>query len=172
VNLELLLLWCSPMKRICVYYQRHEDAVYSTLNHARYAQILILSNHHLSLPSQKSHNVPKACNPSFRHPCIISSLPCALLVINTTSAPNRVHVSLSNAIVSGRPPRFLESHRIMRSGSMCLCISPVMVGPKVRSWSDPIQIRNQSGDWMHVESAAPMPVPVQMRIPRLNMDDA
>ena len=47
-----------------------------------------------------------------------------------------------------------------------------MVGPNVRSWSEPIQIRNQLGDWMQVESAAPMPVPVQMRIPRVNMADA
>jgi hypothetical protein len=47
-----------------------------------------------------------------------------------------------------------------------------MVGPKVFSWSEPIQIRNQFGDWMHVESAAPMPVPVQMRMPRLNIAEA
>ena len=60
----------------------------------------------------------------------------------------------------------------MRSGSMCFLIMPVMVGPKVRSWSDPIQMRNQLGDWMQVESAAPIPVPVQMRMPRVNMAEA
>jgi hypothetical protein len=49
-----------------------------------------------------------------RHPCIISSFPCILLVIKMTSAPNLVHVSCSNSIVFGRPPRFFESHRIMR----------------------------------------------------------
>jgi len=47
-----------------------------------------------------------------------------------------------------------------------------MVGPNVRSWSEPIQMRNQSWLWMQVESAAPMPVPVQMRMPRLNMAEA
>lgn len=64
-----------------------------------------------------------------------------------------------------------------------------MVGPNVFSWSEPIQIRNlenyyycevslegrgtcQFGSWMQVDSAAPMPVPVQMRIPRLNIADA
>jgi hypothetical protein len=65
-----------------------------------------------------------------------------------------------------------------------------MVGPKVRSWSEPIQIRNlrgagqlgdvesgegeryQLGLWMQVERAAPMPVPVQIRMPRRNMADA
>jgi hypothetical protein len=121
---------------------------------------------------QKSHSVPKACSPSLRHPCIISSFPVAFDVMKTTSAPNRVHVSRSNAMVSGRPPRFFESQSIMRSGSMCFLIRFVMVGPKVFSWSDPIQMRNQSGDWMQVESAAPMPVPVQMRMPRLNMAEA
>jgi hypothetical protein len=33
-------------------------------------------------------------------------------------------------------------------------------------------MRNQLGDWMQVESAAPIPVPVQMRIPRLNIAEA
>jgi hypothetical protein len=42
-----------------------------------------------------------------------------------------------------------------------------MVGPNVFSWSEPIQIRYQSGLWMHVDRAAPRPVPVQMRMPRL-----
>lgn len=60
----------------------------------------------------------------------------------------------------------------MRSGSMLLWMSAEMVGPKVRSWSDPIQMKNQLGLCIHVESAAPMPVPVQMRIPRLNIAEA
>ena len=107
-----------------------------------------------------------------RHPCIISSFPCILLVMKITSALQETHVSFNNFIVSGRPPRFLLSHSIMRSGSILLCISADTVGPNVRSWSDPIQIRNQFGDWMHVESAAPMPVPVQIRMPRVNMADA
>lgn len=47
-----------------------------------------------------------------------------------------------------------------------------MVGPKVFSWSDPIHIKNQLGDWMHVERAAPIPVPVQIRMPRLNIAEA
>jgi len=33
-------------------------------------------------------------------------------------------------------------------------------------------MRNQFGDCMHVESAAPIPVPVQMRMPRLNIAEA
>jgi len=33
-------------------------------------------------------------------------------------------------------------------------------------------MRNQSGDWMHVERAAPIPVPVQIRMPRLNIAEA
>lgn len=32
--------------------------------------------------------------------------------------------------------------------------------------------RYQFGLWMHVDNAAPIPVPVQIRIPRLNMADA
>lgn len=75
-------------------------------------------------------------------------------------------------MVSGRPPRFFESHSIIRSGSMCLWMRPVIVGPNVFSWSEPIQMRNQSGLWMQVESAAPMPVPVQILMPRLNIADA
>ena len=107
-----------------------------------------------------------------RHPCIISSLPWRLEVIKMTSAPKLCQVSLRSLTLSGRPPRFLESQRIMRSGSMYFVMRPVMVGPNVFSWSDPIQIRNQLGLWMQVERAAPMPVPVQMRIPRLNMAEA
>jgi hypothetical protein len=89
-----------------------------------------------------------------------------------TSAPQLFHVSLSSWTLSGLPPRFFESQRIILSGSMCFLMRPVMVGPKVRSWSEPIQMRNQSGLWMHVESAAPMPVPVQMRMPRLYIAEA
>ena len=71
---------------------------------------------------------------------------------------------------------------------------PAIVGPNVFSWSEPIHIRNQFGlcqknisverrkreflngsflredgmrTWRHVDSAAPRPVPVQTRIPRL-----
>ena len=89
-----------------------------------------------------------------------------------TSAPKLSHTSLRSFTVSGRPPLFFESQRIIRSGSILLWISPVIVGPKVFSWSEPIQIRNQLGLWMQVDNAAPMPVPVQMRIPRLNMAEA
>jgi hypothetical protein len=53
------------------------------------------------------------------------------------------------------------------SGPMWRWINPEIVGPKVFSWSLPIQIRNQFGLCMHVESAAPIPVPVHMRTPRL-----
>jgi hypothetical protein len=53
-------------------------------------------------------------------PCIISSFPCILEVMKMTSAPKLSHVSLSSFTVSGRPPRFFESQRIIRSGSMCL----------------------------------------------------
>jgi hypothetical protein len=92
--------------------------------------------------------------------------------MNMTSAPNLVHVSFKSSIESGRPPRFFESQRIIRSGSMCFLIRPVMVGPKVFSWSDPIQIRNQFELWIQVDSAAPIPVPVQMRIPLLKIAEA
>lgn len=37
--------------------------------------------HHAQSIAQKSHKVPNACRPAARHPCIISSLPCILLVI-------------------------------------------------------------------------------------------
>jgi hypothetical protein len=124
-----------------------------------------------------------------RQPCTISSLPCLLEVMKITSAPKFSHVSLRSCIVSGRLPRFFESQRIILSGSICLWIRPVIVGPKVLSWSEPIQMRNlaelqkriqknclrvayQSGLWMQVDSAAPIPVPVQMRIPLLNRADA
>lgn len=124
-----------------------------------------------------------------RQPCTISSLPCLLEVMKITSAPKFSHVSLRSCIVSGRLPRFFESQRIILSGSICLWIRPVIVGPKVLSWSEPIQMRNlaelqkriqkfclrvayQSGLWMQVDSAAPIPVPVQMRIPLLNSADA
>ena len=53
------------------------------------------------------------------------------------------------------------------SGSICLWINPEIVGPNVFSWSLPIQIKNQLGLWIHVDSAAPIPVPVQIRTPRL-----
>src|SRR5690242_2987103 len=49
---------------------------------AQNAQVqLFLSNTSNSSDLQKSHSVPKACNPAARHPCIISSFPCILLVI-------------------------------------------------------------------------------------------
>jgi len=72
-------------------------------------------------------NIPAA------HPCIISSLPCLLEVMKMTSALKLFQVSLRSWTVSGRPPRFFESQRIMRSGSMCLWIRPVIVVPNVRS---------------------------------------
>jgi hypothetical protein len=77
-----------------------------------------------------------------RQPCTISSLPCLLEVMKITSAPKFSHVSLRSCIVSGRLPRFFESQRIILSGSICLWIRPVIVGPKVLSWSEPIQMRN------------------------------
>lgn len=55
-----------------------------------------------------------------RQPCIISSLPCMLDVMKMTSAPKLSHTSLSSLTLSGRPPRFFESQRIMRSGGMLL----------------------------------------------------
>ena len=42
---------------------------------------------------------------------------------------------------AGNAPRAFESHKHIRSGSMCLWMRPEMVGPKVFSWSDPIQMR-------------------------------
>lgn len=123
-----------------------------------------------------------------RQPCIISSLPFMLEVMKMTSAPKLSHVSLSSCTVFGRPPRFFESQRIILSGSILLWIRPAIVGPKVFSWSEPIQIRNlwrhqnkvqesrplayQFLLWMQVDSAAPIPVPVQIRIPFLNIADA
>src|SRR3569833_2260337 len=80
-----------------------------------------------------------------RQPCIISSLPCMLEVMKMTSAPQLSQVSFRSFTVSGRPPRFFESQRIIRSGSMCFCIRPAIVGPNVLSWSDPIQIKNLDG---------------------------
>ena len=77
-----------------------------------------------------------------RQPCIISSLPCMFEVMKITSAPKLFHVSLRSCMVSGRPPRFFESQRIILSGSMCLWTRPDIVGPKVFSWSEPIQMRN------------------------------
>ncbi len=68
-----------------------------------------------------------------RQPCIISSLPCMLDVMKMTSAPKLSHVSLRSFMVSGRPPCFFESQRIILSGSICWRISPVIVGPKVFS---------------------------------------
>lgn len=107
---------------------------------------------HYSRSFQKSQRVPNACIPAvipvsiqvcmrsrggghipLRQPCIISSFPCLLDVINITSAPKLSHVSWRSFMVSGRPPRFLESQRIILSGSMCLWIRPVIVGPKVFS---------------------------------------
>lgn len=132
------------------------------------------------------------------------------------SAFHDLYTSLRIFIVSGRPPRALESQSSNRSGSTCRWMSPLMVGPNVFSWSEPVFARShkvnlcrlntrrsaekcaftyrsrsrtctvgeavcqrynyaapvgrrahQFGDWMHVERAAPMPVPVQIRIPRL-----
>lgn len=140
--------------------------------HKRPPQIPIKTPIAFDYQVQKSHSVPKACSPAARQPCIISSLPCKFDVMKITSAPNRSHVSLRSSIVSGRPPRFFESQRIIRSGSICLWMRPVIVGPNVRSWSEPIHIRNQFGLWMQVDRAAPIPVPVQIRIPRLNIAEA
>lgn len=109
-----------------------------------------------------------------------------------TSAPKLCHVSFSSCTESGLPPRFFESHRIMRSGSMLSWMRRDIVGPNVLSWSEPIQMRNlirmlddksdvvekksvcnyQLGFWIQVDKAAPIPVPVQIRIPRLNIADA
>lgn len=81
-------------------------------------------------------------NIPLRQPCIISSLPCLFEVIKMTSAPKLSYVSFRSCTVSGRPPRFFESQRIILSGSMLLWIRPEMVGPNVFSWSEPIQMRN------------------------------
>ena len=51
-------------------------------------------------------------------------------------------ILLSSSTVSGRRPSCFESQRILLSGSICFLINPVMVGPKVFSWSEPIQTRN------------------------------
>lgn len=125
-----------------------------------------------------------------RHPCIISSFPFMLDVMKMTSAPKLFQVSLRSCIVSGRPPRSLVSHSIIRSGSMLSWMSREIVDPNVFSWSEPIQMRNLERTinhrsagwkcgytyqfllWMHVDRAAPMPVPVQTRIPLLNMAEA
>jgi hypothetical protein len=82
-----------------------------------------------------------------------------------------LYASLTSFITSGRPPRARLSHRQSRSGPRLSWIRREIVGPNVFSWSDPIQMRYQSGDWRQVDSAAPSPVPVHMRIPRLyNVD--
>lgn len=137
------------------------------------------------------------------------------LCARVPSAFHDLYTSFRIFIVSGRPPRALESQSSNRSGSTCRWMSPLMVGPNVFSWSEPVFARShkvnlcrlmrrsaekafprtdpdqepaqwgeavcqrynyaapvgrrahQFGDWMHVERAAPMPVPVQIRIPRL-----
>jgi hypothetical protein len=122
---------------------------------------------------------------SARQPSMSSLLPFQFDVMKTTSARQSRYALRTSFIRSGRPPararaasaseanakephapRALESHSIMRSGGMLRRTRSAIAGPNVRSWSEPTQMRNQSGDCRHVESAAPTPVPVQTRTPR------
>ena len=64
-------------------------------------------------------------------------------------------------IVSGRPPRNFESQRRRRSGSMCRWMRPLMVGPKVFSWSEPVRaIRSQHSIPLARRRAPHFPVPI------------
>lgn len=109
----------------------------------------------------------KAGMPACLHPSISSALPWKFDVMKTTSALKLLYASFTSFSVSGLPPLCLESQRVIRSGSMPFLISPEIVGPNVFSWSEPIQMRYQSLLCRHVERAAPSPVPVHTRIPRL-----
>lgn len=147
----------------CFVFERLLDPMLSS--HPRYSKTVprcfVVRKDEWNPWPQKSHRVPKACKPAVsgvshkyhdhfgllvdvpaRQPCIISSLPCLLEVMKMTSAPKLVHVSLRSCMLSGLPPRFFVSHKIILSGSMCLWMRPVIVGPKVFSWSEPIHIRN------------------------------
>ena len=63
-------------------------------------------------------------------------------------------------IVSGRPPRNFESQRRRRSGSMCRWMRPLMVGPKVFSWSEPVRaIQRQHSFPLRAKERATLPRP-------------
>lgn len=121
----------------------------------------------LDRKQRKHTNVPKAGMPSSLHPSIIPAFPPLFDVMNTTSGPHDVYTSLINFITSGRFPRSFESQSVYCVAGRLTPISVEIVGPNVFSWSEPIQMRYQSGLCRQLESAAPSPVPVQTRIPRL-----
>ena len=120
---------------------------------------LLTPKHHLVVPlpirRDKYHCKPQS---DTRRKNVSTRVPSASQATYTSSK--------SSTTSLGLPPLSFESHRILRLGSIPSSIIFHITGPNDMRRSLPIQIRNQPGFCKHVESPAPMPVPVQIRTPR------